>query len=67
MFKQLITNINNSGYAFQMEIVIRAQYLGYKIGEIPITFVDRIMGKSKLGFKEIIIYFQTVISLYKEL
>jgi len=44
--------------------MIQAKEAGYKVEEIPITFVDRIMGKSKLGLSEIIIYFKTVISLY---
>lgn len=67
VFKDLIRTVTNGGYAFQMEIMIRAVYSGRKISEIPITFVDRIMGKSKLGFSEVITYFDTVISLYLEL
>jgi hypothetical protein len=47
-----------------MEIMIRALDKDYKIEEIPITFVDRIMGKSKLGFSEIVTYFKTVMNLY---
>jgi hypothetical protein len=50
-----------------MEIIIRAVYAKYKVAEVPITFVDRIMGKSKLGMGEIVIYFNTVLDLYKEL
>lgn len=50
-----------------MEVIVRAQYLNYKIGEIPITFVDRLMGKSKLGMNEIVIYLKTVFKLYSEL
>lgn len=67
VFEKLIKNVNNVGYAFQMEIIIRAQYSGITIGEVPITFVDRIYGYSKLGLKEVFIYFQTVIKLYSEL
>ncbi len=59
--------ITNSGYAFQTEVIIRAQYKNLKISEIPISFVDRLMGKSKLGFNEIIIYFKTVLNLYLSL
>jgi dolichol-phosphate mannosyltransferase len=47
-----------------MEIMIRAKDAGMKVAEIPITFVDRLMGKSKLGMNEIIIYFKTVMWLY---
>ena len=67
VFMDLIKSIKNGGYAFQMEIIIRAVYAKYKVAEVPITFVDRIMGKSKLGMGEIVIYFNTVLDLYKEL
>ena len=66
-FLNLIKNIKNSGYACQMEIIIRAIYSGYTVKEIPITFVDRLMGKSKLGMGEILIYFNTVLELFYEL
>lgn len=32
------------GYAFQMEIMVRAKRLGFKIEEVPIIFVDRLFG-----------------------
>ena len=64
---KLIQNIKNGGYAFQMEIIIRAVYAGCHVEEVPITFVDRVMGKSKLGMGEIVIYFNTVLELYAEL
>ncbi len=67
IFDDLMKLITNSGYAFQTEVIVRAQYKGYKICEVPISFVDRLMGKSKLGFNEIITYFKTVISLYTTL
>ena len=47
-----------------MEMMILAKHKGFLVEEIPITFVDRIMGKSKLGFSEIVIYFKTVMTLY---
>ena len=67
VFMDLVKDVKNGGYAFQMEIVIRAVYKGYKVEEVPITFVDRVMGKSKLGMGEILIYFNTVLDLYQEL
>lgn len=39
-----------------MEIIVRARSLGYSVGEVPITFVDRIFGESKLGGNEIVEY-----------
>lgn len=43
------------GYAFQIEMKYTAHRLGFKIKEIPITFVDRKEGQSKMSkgiFKE---------------
>lgn len=41
------------GYMFQMEMLVRAQANGARIGELPITFVDRQFGESKFGTGEI--------------
>lgn len=38
---------------FQMEIIVRATVADYKIGEVPIVFIDRVEGESKLGQSEI--------------
>lgn len=37
------------GYAFQIEMKYRAWKLGFKIGEVPITFQDRKEGVSKMS------------------
>lgn len=66
-FLDLIKDVKNGGYAFQMEIMIRGVYKNYKVEEVPISFVDRVMGESKLGMGEIIIYFNTVLDLFMEL
>jgi dolichol-phosphate mannosyltransferase len=47
-----------------MEIIVRAQYMGYKIEEVPITFVDRIFGESKLGDGEILGYLQGLLDIF---
>ena len=52
------------GYVFQMEIITRAQYMGYKIDEVPITFPDRIFGESKLGANEIVSYLKGLVDLF---
>lgn len=39
-----------SGYAFQVETTLRAARLGAKIIEVPITFVERESGQSKMSF-----------------
>lgn len=37
------------GYAFQIEMKYRAWQLGFKVKEVPITFIDRIEGASKMS------------------
>ena len=39
------------GYAFQIEMKFAAMTLGFKIVEVPITFVDRVEGTSKMSLK----------------
>eukprot|EP00039_Didymoeca_costata_P001056 m.49298 g.49298 ORF g.49298 m.49298 type:complete len:239 (-) comp10608_c0_seq3:85-801(-) len=54
-----LINLNESkGYVFQMEMIIRARQQKYTIGEVPITFVDRVYGESKLGGNEIVSFAQ---------
>jgi dolichol-phosphate mannosyltransferase len=37
------------GYAFQIEMKYRAWQLGFKVKEVPIVFIDRIEGASKMS------------------
>ena len=48
----------------QMEIIVRARAAGMRIGEVPITFVDRVFGSSKLGGAEIVQYLQGLLRLF---
>ena len=66
-FFDVVQDVKSSGYAFQMEIIVRAKYKGFTINEIPISFVDRLMGKSKLGMSEVVNYFISVLILYNSL
>lgn len=43
------TKIKFIGYAFQIEMKFAAHTLGYRIAEVPITFVDRELGTSKMS------------------
>jgi len=48
-------NIKFVGYAFQIEMKYTAYKLGFKVVEVPITFIDRVEGASKMSkgiFKE---------------
>ena len=51
-----IDRIISKGYVFYVEVLYRAIRAGAKIKEIPIIFVNRNKGKSKLGLNEIIGY-----------
>ncbi len=44
-----LDSIHFVGYAFQIEMKFAAWKLGYKIKEVPITFVDRKIGISKMS------------------
>ena len=44
-----LTKIRFIGYAFQIEMKFAAHTLGYKIKEVPIKFVDRVEGVSKMN------------------
>lgn len=58
-----IDTIKSNGYAFQEELLYRTEKLDFKIEEIPVTFKDRELGKSKLGKKEIKEFFVIIFKL----
>ncbi|KJH47208.1 glycosyltransferase, group 2 family protein [Dictyocaulus viviparus] len=60
----LISECVSKGYVFQMEMMFRASKKGYRIGEIPISFVDRFFGESKLGSQEIVNYVEGLLYLF---
>jgi dolichol-phosphate mannosyltransferase len=43
--------VESEGYAFQIEMSFRAWKKGFKLAEIPIVFVDRSLGESKMSKK----------------
>lgn len=44
-----LNHIQFIGYAFQIEMKFTAWKLGYRIAEVPITFIDRKLGASKMN------------------
>ena len=46
-----LDKVKSNGYAFQIEISFKAWKKGFKVKEIPIIFVDRVKGKSKMSKK----------------
>ncbi|XP_073823504.1 dolichyl-phosphate mannosyltransferase subunit 1 [Musca autumnalis] len=59
-----IASCVSKGYVFQMEMLVRARQFNYRIGEVPITFVDRVYGESKLGGTEIIQFAKNLLYLF---
>ena len=37
----VIAETESKGYTFQMEMMVRAKGVGYRVAEVPISFVDR--------------------------
>ena len=64
VIEDIMSAIQGLGYVFQMEILVRARQRQYSIAEVPITFVDRIYGESKLGAGEIIAYLKGLLNLF---
>lgn len=64
VLQKVIDETKSKGYVFQMEMIVRARAMGYSIAEVPISFVDRVYGESKLGGDEIVQYLGGVWSLF---
>ena len=46
-----LNKIKSNGYTFQIEMTFKAWKKGFSIGEIPIIFIDRTAGQSKMSKK----------------
>lgn len=46
-----LSKIKSNGYSFQIEMNFKAWKAGFRIKEIPIIFIDRVMGNSKMSKK----------------
>jgi dolichol-phosphate mannosyltransferase len=67
VLEDLMSKTKSRAYVFQMEIIVRAKRLGYKVAESPIVFVDRLYGVSKLGATEIVSYLRGLWDLFLDL
>jgi len=63
--KELINykKLNSKGFKILLEILVKIK--PKRVMEVPITFTNRVEGKSKAGFKEIFLYLQNLFG-YKE-
>ncbi|NXX40093.1 DPM1 mannosyltransferase, partial [Tricholaema leucomelas] len=64
VLQKLMDKCVSKGYVFQMEMIVRARQLGFTIGEVPISFVDRVYGESKLGGNEIVSFLKGLLTLF---
>lgn len=64
VLRKIIDVTQSKGYVFQMEMMVRAKAMGFTVGEVPISFVDRLYGESKLGGDEIVQYAKGVWTLF---
>lgn len=55
--------IFSSGYSFLIEMAFHVQRAGFRCGEVPITFVNRTVGDSKISKTEIYKAFYTLLRL----
>ncbi|KAI9875431.1 MAG: dolichol-P-mannose synthesis [Pleopsidium flavum] len=64
VLERVIARTESKGYTFQMEMMVRAKAMGCSVAEVPISFVDRVYGESKLGGDEIVEYAKGVLNLW---
>ncbi len=57
-----LDKVESTGYAFQIEMKFRAWRRGFLLGEIPIVFVDRTLGESKMSKR---IFREAVLKVWK--
>ena len=54
--------VKSEGYSFQIELTYRALSRGFRVAEVPIVFVDRRAGKSKMSRR---IFAEAVVMVWK--
>jgi len=64
VLERVMLSTESKGYTFQMEMMVRAKAMGCTVAEVPISFVDRVYGESKLGGDEIVEYAKGVLTLW---
>ncbi len=57
-----LSGVRSEGYSFQIELTFRAAKRGWKVVEVPIHFVDRKVGASKMSSR---IFAEAVLMVWK--
>ncbi|MCD6504067.1 polyprenol monophosphomannose synthase [Candidatus Bathyarchaeota archaeon] len=60
---KVIGEVENLGFPFQVEVLYRLVKRGFRVREVPIRFVDRRRGRSKLNLWEILSFIYTLLKL----
>lgn len=60
---EIVQRVGSDGYAFQVEALFLAKKLGLRIVEVPITFENRTVGRSKLRAGEFGSFLGTILRL----
>lgn len=64
VLEKLFESTDVRGFSMQMALAVTAKALGYTIAEVPIVFVDRVYGDSKLSTSEMAEYLFGVVNLW---
>ncbi|KAK6622401.1 dolichol-P-mannose synthesis [Polyplax serrata] len=64
VLEKLVDSCVSKGFVFQMEMIIRARQNNFTVGEVPISFIDRVYGESKLGGTEIVQFVKALLYLF---
>lgn len=62
-FEGIASKSSLNGFEFQVEALHIAKKLKLKVMEVPITFIDRTRGKSKLGLRDIINFAKSILKM----
>jgi len=62
-FEGIASKSSLNGFEFQVEALHIAKKLKLKVAEVPITFIDRKRGKSKLGLKDAVTFAKSIMKM----
>ena len=57
-----LDRVQSAGFSFQIEMKVRAQRKGFRVEEVPIVFVDRRVGYSKMSQR---IFFEALLLVWQ--
>lgn len=60
----LVRNVDRNGYDWAIASILIAKDHGFRIKEVPVTFISRFSGKSKLKISDILMWFSYVVRTF---